>query len=357
MENKDKMGQLLRQVIDKGASDLHLVVGVPPCIRKDGELIFLREEQVINPQMCQELIFTLLDQERQNILVNNKELDFSLDYGNMGRFRVNIYYQKGSLAASFRYIPPVIKSIEELELPKICYDFARLRQGFVLISGPTGHGKSTTIAAILNEILKSRSCNLITIEDPVEFVFNATKSLVSQRELNSDTYSWSSALRSVLREDPDVVLIGEMRDYETISAALTLAETGHLVFSTLHTNSASQTIDRIIDAFPEEAKNQVKVQLAATLEAVLSQRLIPRVNGGRIMATEIMVGSPAVRTAVREGRTHMLDNIIQTSGFLGMCTLDSSLAKLVKDGSISMETAKLWSIRPEEITRLLKRTF
>jgi len=224
------------------------------------------------------------------------------------------------------------------------------------VTGPTGHGKSTTLAAIVDEILRTRAVNVVTIEDPIEFVFKNSRSLISQRELAYDTHSWAAALRSALREDPDVVLIGEMRDYDTIAAALTIAETGHLVFSTLHTNSASQTVDRIIDAFPEESKNQIRIQLSTCLEAVFSQRLVPMTAGGRIVSYEIMVATSAVRTAIREGKTHMVDNIIQTSGSLGMSSLETSLVRLVNDGKITMETAKMYALHPEEVVRLLSKT-
>lgn len=347
--------QLLETVVNRNASDLHLIVGSPPCLRIFGELFYLTEEGILTPESSQQLIYSLLSDEQKDLLVNNKEIDFSFELTDRGRFRVNVYNQKGSLASSFRFIPMEIKSIDDLLLPSICHQFAALKQGFILVTGPTGHGKSTTLAAIIKEILESRSCNVITIEDPVEFAFKSNRSLVSQRELAADTHSWSAALRSALREDPDVVLIGEMRDYDTISAALTIAETGHLVFSTLHTNSAAQTVDRIIDAFPQEAKNQVRIQLSTCLEAVFSQRLVPVTSGGRTAAYEVLIATSAVRTAIREGKTHMIDNIIQTSGSLGMSPLESSLVKLVKDGKISIETARLFALRPEEVNRLLKK--
>jgi twitching motility protein PilT len=346
---------LLQLTIDRGASDLHLQVGRPPCLRIHGELSFVGNENPLTKEEVPTLLFSLLQEEQKELLTNNKEIDFSFELAGKGRFRVNIYHQKGTLAGAFRFVPLEIKEIDELGLPSICHEFAKLKQGFVLVTGPTGHGKSTTLAAIIKEILIQRPSNVITVEDPIEFVFSARNSLISQRELGLDTHSWAAALRSALREDPDVVLIGEMRDYDTIAAALTIAETGHLVFSTLHTNSASQTIDRIIDAFPEEAKSQVRMQLATCLEAVFSQRLVPRVAGGRTLAYEIMVASPAVRTAIREGKTHMLDNIMQTSGGLGMSTLESSLVRLVQEGKISLDTARLFALRPEEVSRLMKQ--
>jgi twitching motility protein PilT len=347
---------LLNITIDKKASDLHLVVGSKPCLRIHGELQFLGTEETLTPESAQRLIYELMTDEQKELLANNKEIDFSFEIAERGRFRVNIYNQRGNLSAALRFVPIKIKSIEELGLPEICHQFASLKQGFVLITGPTGHGKSTTLAAIINEILVTRNCNIITIEDPIEFVFkNNNQSLISQRELGLDTHSWTSALRSALREDPDVVLIGEMRDYDTIAAALTIAETGHLVFSTLHTNSAAQTIDRIIDAFPEESKNQIRIQLSTCLEAVFSQRLLPALNGGRVLAHEVMVASPAIKTAIRDGKTHMIDNIMQTSGSWGMATIETTLAKMVSEGKISLDTARLYALKPEEVNRMIKK--
>ncbi len=345
---------LLQIALKKKASDLHLITDSPPILRIDGGLVPVLGEPPLSDELVKELVFSILSNEQKELLTVNKELDFSISFGDQARFRVNAYTQKGTTAASLRLIPMVIKNIDELKLPSICHRFAELKQGFVLVTGPTGHGKSTTLASIISEINQKRNCHIVTIEDPVEFIFPHGKSIVSQRELHEDTHSWEIALRSVLREDPDVVLIGEMRDLETISAALTVAETGHLVFATLHTNSAAQTIERIIDVFPEDSKSQVRVQLSTVLEAVLSQRLIPRLSGGRVVASEIMVGTPAVKTAIRESKTHMLDNVIQTSGGLGMISMESSLAKLVSEGEVSLETARAYALRPEELVRLVK---
>jgi len=352
MENIEK---LLEIIIQREASDLHIVADVPPCIRVHGELEFLNELGILTKEDCQSLAFELLSKEQQELLEANLEIDLSFEIAQKARFRINIYNQKSSLAISIRLIPLKIKKIDELSLPKICHEFAALKQGFVLVTGPTGHGKSTSLAAIIDEINEIRSCNIVAIEDPIEFVFESKKSLVSQRELHQDTHSWPIALRSVLREDPDVVLIGEMRDYDTISAALTIAETGHLVFSTLHTNSAAQTVDRIVDAFPEDAKNQVRIQLSTCLEAVFSQRLVPLISGGRTVAYEVMIASAAIRTTIRDSKTHMIDNVIQTSGGLGMMSMESTLAKLVIEGKISLETARLYALRPEEVLKFLKK--
>jgi twitching motility protein PilT len=343
--------ELLQIAIESKASDLHLVVGNPPTLRIDGNLVPLTDRGILTTEMIEEMTWQIVNPEQKEILLANLELDFSFEVKDKVRFRVNAYNQRGTLAVSLRLIPFEIKGIDDLNLPKICHEFAGLKQGFVLVTGPTGQGKSTTIAAILNEINQKRAEHIITIEDPVEFVLPKGKSLVSQREIHQDTHSWSIALKSVLREDPNIVLVGEMRDYETISAALTIAETGHLVFSTLHTNSAAQTVDRIVDVFPENAKSQVRIQLASTLEAVFSQRLLPGLTGGRVLAGEIMVATPAIKTAIREGKTHLIDNIIQTSAELGMVPLDTDLAQLVNSGKISLETAQLYALQPESLMR------
>lgn len=345
---------LLEAAYTNNASDLHILVGIPPVLRVNDVLVPVSGEVPLSVESAKELIFSLLTEEQKELLIVNKEIDFSLPFGEKARFRVNAYSQKGSLAASLRLVPLIIKGIDELGLPSICHKFCDLEQGFILVTGPTGHGKSTTLAAIINEINKKRDCHIVTIEDPIEFVFSHEKSIISQREIHQDTHSWDIALRSVLREDPDVVFVGEMRDLETISAALTVAETGHLVFATLHTNSAAQTVDRIIDVFPNDSKSQVRMQLSSVLEAVVSQRLLPSLKEGRVVATEIMIGTPAVKTAIREGKTHLLDNVIQTSAGLGMMTFESSLVRLLNDGKVSLETAKSYALRPEELVRLVR---
>lgn len=334
------------------ASDLHLVVGSAPTLRIDGELIPLKLP-VLTPEEIERLVFFILTPEQKELVLANKELDFSYGVTGLARFRINVYYQRGGLAAAFRLIPFYIRNIEELNLPQICHTFASLRQGFILVTGPTGHGKSTTLAAIINEINQARGCHIVTIEDPIEYVYPKGLSIISQREMHLDTHSWDVSLRSCLREDPDVVLIGEMRDYETIAAALTIAETGHLVFATLHTNSAAQTVDRIVDVFPEHSKSQVRMQLAATLEGIFSQRLLPALGGGRIPAYEILVATSAVRATIRDGKTHLIDNVIQTSGEMGMVSLEGTLARLVKTGKIKREVAENFALRPEELGRLL----
>jgi len=346
--------QLLQQTIDSGASDLHLLAGVPPTLRIDGVLTPLLNFGVMTKDTVSELVAQSVTSEQLTKISVDKELDFSLAFSEKARFRGNIYTQKGTLAASFRRIPLEIPTIDSLGLPKVLHSFTGLRQGLILVTGPTGHGKSTTLAAILNEINTNRLSHIITIEDPIEFVFKSQKSIVSQREMNSDTHSWNVALRSALREDPDVVLVGEMRDHETIAAALTVAETGHLVFATLHTNSAAQTVDRIVDVFPEEQQGQVRLQLSNVLEAVFSQRLISAVPKGRIAAYELMLGTNAIKTSIRDGKSHMIDSIMETSTEAGMMTLEKSLAELVRSGKITLNSAQDWSLRPELLSRLVR---
>jgi len=346
--------QYLQNIVDLKASDLHLISGIPPAIRIDGELSPAAGAGVLTPDDINGLLKQILTSEQLERLTVNKEIDFSLAFSDKARFRVNAYTAKGTIAAAFRQIPLAIPKLEDLGLPALLHSFITLRQGFVLVTGPTGHGKSTTLAAMLDEINRTRAAHIVTIEDPIEFVFRAQKSIISQREMRSDTHSWEIALRSVLREDPDVVLVGEMRDYETIAAALTVAETGHLVFATLHTNSAAQSIDRIVDVFPDEQQKQVRLQLSNVIEAVFSQRLIPTITKGRVVAYEIMLGTTAIKTAIREGKTHQIETILETSQEAGMSTIEKSLADLVKRGLITLEVAQSWSLRPEELNRLIR---
>jgi len=345
---------LLELTVERNASDLHAIVGIPPTLRIEGQLHPVPAETISTPDTVYSFLKEILSTEMLERLVVNKEIDFSLAFSEKARFRVNAYSSKGAFAISFRKIPLEIPELDSLGLPKILHSFTSLRQGFILVTGPTGHGKSTTLAAVLDEINKTRETHIITIEDPIEFIFKPLKSIISQREMGVDTHSWQIALRSVLREDPDVVLVGEMRDYETISAALTIAETGHLVFATLHTNSAAQTIDRIVDVFPDEQQDQVRLQLSNVIEAVFSMRLVPGTTGNRVVAYEMMLGSPAIKTAVRDGKTHQIDNILQTSQEIGMNTLEVSLASLIKSGKVSLETAQAFSLRPEELNRLIR---
>lgn len=342
-------------MIDRQASDLHLLVGSPAFLRVDGALKSLEGEPALTPQSAKELIFPLLTSSQKDVFLVNKELDFSVELGDLGRFRVNCYWQKGTMAAALRLISNKIRSLQELKLPKICPQLTELKQGLVLVTGPTGHGKSTTLAAIIEQINQTRAEHIVTIEDPIEYVYTPAKAIVSQREMHGDTHSWTVALRSVLREDPNVVLVGEMRDFETIAAALTVAETGHLVLATLHTNNAAQSIDRIVDVFPENQQGQVRVQLANVLTAVLSQRLIPAIGGGRVAAMEILLGTTAVKTSIREGKSHMIGNVIQTSRELGMQSLEQDLAHLVKSKTIELSVAADYALSPLEFNRLVSK--
>ncbi len=303
---------LLDLVVDKGASDLHLTDGYPAMIRIDGELVPVGSE-ILTPQDCIDLVSKVLPDNKKELLEVNREVDLAHSHKDKGRFRINAYYQKQSVAAAMRLIPTKIRSIDELNLPPIYHQFPRLAQGLVLVTGPTGHGKSTTLAAILQEINLSRSVHIITVEDPIEYIFPKAKAMIDQREMHDDTHSWEIALKSAMRQDPDVILVGEMRDYETIASAITLAETGHLVFATLHTNNAAQTVDRIIDVFPEHQQAQIRAQLSNILEAVIAQRLIPIQGGGRKAVSEIMNANPAIRNLIREAKTHQIDNVIRTS--------------------------------------------
>jgi twitching motility protein PilT len=348
------INELLSETARLDASDLHIIVGFPPTVRMVGKLTPIANTKAVTPQDAEEFIYAILPPEQKEIFLANKESDFSFSTA-VGRFRVNVYWQKGSIAAAFRLIPARIRTIEQLGLPQILYEFTKLRQGFVLLTGPTGEGKSTTLAAMIQHINQTRALHVITIEDPIEYVYPAGLSLISQREMHADTHSWSVALRSALREDPDVVLVGEMRDYETIAAALTIAETGHVVFATLHTNSASQTIDRIVDVFPENQQSQIRLQLANTIEGVVSQRLVPALAGGRIAVCEVMTGIPAVKSIIRDGKTNQLDNVIMTSSEYSMATLETSLAKAVTEGKISVEVASSYAFRPDELGRMIKR--
>ncbi len=352
---KYKIQDLLGLTISRNASDLHIAVGYPPVIRVDGELEEVGD-RILNPQDAEELILSILSDEKKELLEVNREIDLAYTYegGTNARFRINAYYAMKNLSAAFRLIPSRIRTIEELMLPQMYHQFTKLKQGLVLVTGPTGHGKSTTLASLLEDINRTRFCHIVTIEDPVEYVFEGKKALIDQREMNDDTHSWDIALRSALRQDPDVLLVGEMRDLETISATITLAETGHLVFATLHTNSASQTIDRIIDVFPDNQQTQVRAQLSNILEAVVAQRLIPLEKGGRRAVSEIMLKNSAVANLIREGKTNQIDNVIRTSSDIGMISLEKSLVNLVREGIISVPKAQEYAVFPEEVLRLLK---
>ena len=345
---------LLEEVIKKKASDLHLQVALPPMLRVDGALRPVSGAEVLNEEAVEALVFALLDDDQKQILLKDKEFDFSFAFGDLGRFRVNAYHERGNLAAALRLIPSELLSIEQLGLPPVVNKFAEYPRGLVLVTGPTGSGKSTTLAAMIHKINEERATHIITIEDPIEFTHKSLKSVIVQREVHYDTFSFSAALRSSLRQDPDVVLIGEMRDLETIAAAITIAETGHLVFATLHTNSAAQSIDRMIDVFPPHQQPQIRSQLSNILMAICSQRLIPSIGGGRIAAAEIMVATPAVRNIIREGKTHQLDAVIQTGGEFGMQSMDKTLVSLIHNGTITYDEARNYAIDLDELDRLMR---
>jgi twitching motility protein PilT len=345
---------LLEEVIKKKASDLHLQVGLPPMLRVDGALTPVQGGKVLDEEAVEGLIFAILDEDQKQILLKDKEFDFSFAFGDLGRFRVNAFHERGNLAAALRLIPNEIASVQSLGLPPVLEKFTEYPRGLVLITGPTGSGKSTTLAALVDKINQERAVHIITIEDPIEFTHKSNKAVVVQREVHYDTYSFSAALRSSLRQDPDVVLIGEMRDLETISAAITIAETGHLVFATLHTNSASQSVDRMIDVFPPHQQPQVRAQLANILMAICSQRLIPAIGGGRIAAAEILVATPAVRNIIREGKSHQLEAVIQTGAEHGMQSMDKTLVQLIHNGTITYEEARNFAVDLEELDRMMR---
>jgi twitching motility protein PilT len=354
MENNENVIQsLLMMAAEKNASDLHLMADSYPIFRIMGKLVPYEAAGVMNPTALLGYIGGLMSPAQRETFMKDMELDFSVTVGGRLRFRANAYYQKGSAAISLRFIPDKIPTIDALKLPGICHAFAKLKQGFVVVTGPTGSGKSTTVASVLDEINATRTEHIVSIEDPVEFIHVNKKSIVSQRELGSDTRSWNNALKSVLRQDPNVVYIGEMRDAETMAAAMTVAETGHLVFATLHTNSASQTIERIVDSFPEDQQPQIVLQLSMVLEAVLSQRLVPTLDGKLVVATEILIATPAVRNNIREGKTFQIDNVIQTSGNLGMSLLEQNLADLVNRNVVDKTVALEYSIRPSVLDKMI----
>ncbi|MBI2009284.1 type IV pilus twitching motility protein PilT [Candidatus Saccharibacteria bacterium] len=348
------MEVLLDEVVKRKASDLHLQVGQPPMLRVDGNLMPSQTQTRLTEQVVETLVFALLDEDQKQILLRDKEFDFSFAFGDLGRFRVNAFHERGNLAAALRLIANEIKTIEQLGLPKIINKFAQYPRGLVLITGPTGSGKSTTLAALIDKINSEKASHIITVEDPIEYTHQSKRSLVVQREVHYDTYSFSAALRSALREDPDVVLIGEMRDLETIAAAITIAETGHLVLATLHTNSAAQSIDRMVDVFPPHQQPQVRSQLGNILMAICSQRLIPALGGGRVAATEILIATPAVRNIIREDKNYQLEAVIQTGAQHGMQSMDRTLVNLIHSGVISYDEARNYAVDVEELDRLMR---
>lgn len=346
---------MLSITAQENASDLHLSVSRYPTIRIDGRLIPLTNREILTPRSVKDLAYAILTEEQRRLFEEEKELDISYELEGKTRFRANFFYQRGYASVALRLIPSKIRTLEELNADTIIYDFTAPSQGFVLVVGPSGHGKSTTLAALIDKINHERYEHIVTIEDPIEYVYIQDRCIINQREVHTDTKSFHDALRSVFREDANVILVGEMRDWETISTAVTAAETGHLVFATLHTNSAAQTIDRIIDSFPASQQGQIRAQLAANLLGIVSQRLIPRTEGGRIPALEIMIANSAVRNLIRESKIHQIDLVINTSADEGMITLNSSLAKLVRDKEISMENAEIYSNSINDLRMLLQK--
>ncbi len=352
---KKEMDELLEEVIKRDATDLHISVGRPPIFRIDGSLVILNEREVFSSDHARNFILSLLNKRQEEKFLFNKDVDLSITYKDKARFRVNVYQESNNIAAALRFIPSRIRTIEELSLPPILHQFTQASQGFFLVVGPSGHGKSTALAAMVDEINHSRQDHMITIEDPIEYIFPQDKCIIDQREVGVDVADFHQGLRAMFRQDADVAMIGEMRDPETISTAMTAAETGHLIISTLHTNTAAQTIDRIIDSFPPHQQGQIRLQLSATLLGILSRRLIPAVKGGLINAVELLIANSAIRNLIREGKTHQIDMVIETSVEEGMISLNRSLVDLVSRGLISYEHAEVYSNNPHELRMILQR--
>jgi twitching motility protein PilT len=345
---------VLNRMVEIRASDVHLSPGFAPAVRTRGKITPLDDYPPLTPQDTREIVYSILNDSQRKTFENNLQLDLAYAIPGVARFRVNVFFQRGAISAAFRHIPEKIESLESLGLPQILEEFCRKPRGFVLVTGPTGSGKSTSLASMIDLINEERAEHILTIEDPIEFLHRHKQCIVNQREIGSDAIDFAGALKSALREDPDVILVGEMRDLETISTALTAAETGHLVFATLHTQSTAQTVDRIIDVFPPHQQQQVRMQLSIALQGIVTQQLVPTADGsGRVCATEVLVPTPAVRNLIREGKTHQIYSAIQTSGSVGMQTMDSHLAQLVRMGKVSPQLALQRSTVPEELKRLL----
>jgi twitching motility protein PilT len=345
---------LLLEVLERRASDLHVTAGAKPAVRVRGRLTPLEDYPVLTPTDTREVIYSILTNDQRQKLETDWQLDFAYAIPNVARFRVNAYFQRAAIGAAFRLIPFEIKSAVDLGLPAVVHELARKPRGFVLVTGPTGSGKSTSLAAMIDEINSTREDHILTVEDPIEFLHPHKKCIVNQREIGSDAHSFAAGIKAALRQDPDVILVGEMRDLETIHTALTAAETGHLVFATLHTQDAPQTIDRIIDVFPPAQQQQVRVQLSVALEGVITQQLLPTADGAsRIAACEVMIPTPAVRNLIREGKTHQILSAMQTGSSAGMQTMDAALATLVRQGKITAKLAESRSSHPDELRRLM----
>jgi twitching motility protein PilT len=344
---------VLLTVLERNASDLHLTAGSPPMIRQHGKLHSL-DYPALTPQQTREVVYSILTNDQRQRLETDWQIDFAYSIPGKARYRVNAYFQRASLSAAFRLIPSEMPALRDLGLPPVLQEFTKKPRGFVLVTGPTGSGKSTTLAAMLDSINEERQEHILTIEDPIEFLHKHKKCIVNQRELGADAQTFALGLKAALRQDPDVILVGEMRDLETISTALTAAETGHLVFATLHTQDTAQTVDRIVDVFPPDQQQQVRVQLSVSLQGIITQQLLPKADGtGRTVATEVLVPTPAVRNLIREGKTHQIYSALQTGGQFGMQTMDASLAGLVREQKITRELAEARSSTPEELRRLM----
>lgn len=351
-----QLKELLETTIKEEASDLHISVGCPPMLRIVGRLVPVLNEKKLLAADTWGIAQVLMTEEQKTRFLKEKEIDFSYEVEGRGRFRINVFFQSGNISIALRLIPTKIKTIEELNLPAVLYSFTKANQGLVLVTGPAGHGKSTTLAALIDEISRTRAEHIITIEDPIEYIFlDTSRCIVDQREISQDTQSFAKALKATFRQDPDIIMVGEMRDPETIATTLTVAETGHLVFSTLHTNSAAQTIHRIVDSFPSDQQSQIRIQLSGSLLGVISQRLIPRINGGLIPACEIMISTSAVSNLIRENKIHELPLVIETSAKKGMISLNQSLIDLIKRNEISLENGLNYSLNPAELKMLIGR--
>jgi twitching motility protein PilT len=345
---------VLTRMVEERASDVHLTPGYPPAIRVRGRITPLEYYPPLSPQQTREVVYSILNSDQRKRFENQLQLDLAYSVPDVARYRVNCYFQRGAISAAFRLIPHEIQSLESLGLPPVLEEFTCKPRGFVLVTGPTGSGKTTSLASMVDLINRNREEHILTIEDPIEYLHRHQKCIVNQREIGSDAHDFATALRAALREDPDVILVGEMRDLETISTAITAAETGHLVFATLHTQSTAQTIDRIIDVFPPAQQQQVRMQLSIALEGIVTQQLMPTADGsGRVVGAEVLVPTPAVRNLIREGKTHQIYSVLQTSAAKGMQTMDSHLAQLVRQGKITRALAESRASVPEELTRLL----
>ena len=348
---------VLTKMVETRSSDVHLTPGFPPAVRVRGRIVPMDDYPPLNPQDTRDIVYSILNDSQRKRFENQQQIDLAYAIPGVARFRVNCFFQRGSISAAFRHIPTEIQTLESLGLPPVLHEFTKKPRGFVLVTGPTGSGKSTSLASMIDGINSEREEHILTIEDPIEFLHGHKKCIVNQREIGADAVDFAIALKGALREDPDVILVGEMRDLETISTALTAAETGHLVFATLHTQSTAQTVDRIIDVFPPHQQQQVRMQLSIALQGIITQQLLPTADGsGRVVACEVLVPTPAIRNLIREGKTHQIYSALQTSGAVGMQTMDAHLAQLVRKGKVTRTLAEQRSSVPEELKRLLSGT-